>query len=66
MIGGIAAIRTTDPEQIDRILALALDGLRYQAGRAPERQAVGAPSLRRAVFVEASDLLDGVDLAAGG
>jgi AcrR family transcriptional regulator len=32
MIGGIAVIRTTDPEQIDRILGLALDGLRRQPG----------------------------------
>jgi AcrR family transcriptional regulator len=30
MIGGIAVIRTSDPEQIDRILGLALDGLRRQ------------------------------------
>jgi len=28
MVGGIAAIRTADPDQIDRILGLALDGLR--------------------------------------
>jgi AcrR family transcriptional regulator len=28
MIAGIAAIRATDPEQIDRIVAVALDGLR--------------------------------------
>ena len=28
MVSGIAAIRTADPEQIDRILGLALDGLR--------------------------------------
>ncbi len=28
MVGGIAAIRTAEPEQIDRILGLALDGLR--------------------------------------
>lgn len=28
MVGGIAAIRTADAEQIDRILGLALDGLR--------------------------------------
>jgi len=28
MISGIAAIRTSDPEQIDRIVAVALDGLR--------------------------------------
>ena len=30
MVSGIAAIRTTDPEQIDRILDVALDGLRYR------------------------------------
>jgi AcrR family transcriptional regulator len=30
MVGGIAAIRAADPGQIDRILELALDGLRYQ------------------------------------
>jgi AcrR family transcriptional regulator len=28
MVSGIAAIRTADPEQIDRILGLAIDGLR--------------------------------------
>jgi AcrR family transcriptional regulator len=28
MIGGISVIRTTDPEQLERILGLALDGLR--------------------------------------
>lgn len=28
LVGGISVIRTTDPEQIERILALALDGLR--------------------------------------
>jgi len=28
MVAGIAAIRSTDPEQIDRIVAVALDGLR--------------------------------------
>jgi hypothetical protein len=28
MVSGIAAIRNTDAEQIDRILGLALDGLR--------------------------------------
>lgn len=28
MVGGISAIRTADPEQIPRILTLALDGLR--------------------------------------
>jgi AcrR family transcriptional regulator len=33
MVGGIAAIRAADPEQIDRILELALDGLRYQPPR---------------------------------
>jgi hypothetical protein len=31
MVGGIAVIRSTDPEQIGRILDMALDGLRYQA-----------------------------------
>jgi AcrR family transcriptional regulator len=31
MVSGIAAIRTADPEQIDRILGLALDGLRPPA-----------------------------------
>lgn len=31
MIAGIAGIRTADPEQIDRIVALALDGLRPPA-----------------------------------
>jgi AcrR family transcriptional regulator len=31
MVGGIAVIRTTDPEQIERILTLALDGLRPRA-----------------------------------
>jgi AcrR family transcriptional regulator len=30
MVGGIAVIRGADPEQIDRILELALDGLRYR------------------------------------
>lgn len=30
MVAGIAGIRNADPEQIDRILALALDGLRPQ------------------------------------
>jgi AcrR family transcriptional regulator len=36
MVGGIAAIRAVDPRQIDRILDVALDGLRYRpaAGRA--------------------------------
>src|SRR5882724_11245279 len=29
MIGGIAGIRVADPDQIERILELALDGLRY-------------------------------------
>ena len=31
MVGGIAAIRTTDPGQIEHILDVALDGLRYRA-----------------------------------
>ena len=31
MVFGIAAIPTNDAEQIDRILAVALDGLRYTA-----------------------------------
>ncbi len=31
MVGGIAKIQGADPEQIDRILDLALDGLRYGA-----------------------------------
>jgi AcrR family transcriptional regulator len=31
MVGGIAVIRTTDLEQIERILTLALDGLRPRA-----------------------------------
>jgi AcrR family transcriptional regulator len=30
MVGGIAVIRSADSEQIERILDLALDGLRYQ------------------------------------
>jgi AcrR family transcriptional regulator len=30
MVGGIAVIRGADPEQIERILELALDGLRYR------------------------------------
>ncbi|HEY6763103.1 MAG TPA: helix-turn-helix domain-containing protein [Baekduia sp.] len=32
MVGGIAAIRTADPGQIDRILDMALDGLRARRG----------------------------------
>jgi AcrR family transcriptional regulator len=32
MVGGIAVIRMADPEQIERILDLALDGLRYRPG----------------------------------
>jgi AcrR family transcriptional regulator len=36
MIGGIAGIRAADPDQIERILELALDGLRYQAPRPAE------------------------------
>ena len=31
MVGGIAKIQSVEPEQIDRILAMALDGLRYRA-----------------------------------
>jgi hypothetical protein len=31
MVAGIAAIRTADPGQIERILDVALDGLRYTA-----------------------------------
>ncbi|HEX5924159.1 MAG TPA: TetR family transcriptional regulator, partial [Baekduia sp.] len=31
MVAGIAAIRSADPGQIDRILDVALDGLRYTA-----------------------------------
>jgi AcrR family transcriptional regulator len=31
MVGGIAKIQSVEPEQIDRILAMALDGLRYSA-----------------------------------
>jgi AcrR family transcriptional regulator len=31
MVGGIASIKATDPDQIDRILDMALDGLRYTA-----------------------------------
>jgi AcrR family transcriptional regulator len=30
MVGGIAKIQGAEPEQIDRILGIALDGLRYQ------------------------------------
>jgi AcrR family transcriptional regulator len=30
MVGGIAVIRAADPEQIERILDVALDGLRYR------------------------------------
>jgi len=30
MVAGIAGIRTTEPEQIERILDVALDGLRYR------------------------------------
>jgi AcrR family transcriptional regulator len=33
MVGGIAKIQSTDPQQIDHILGMALDGLRYR----PER-----------------------------
>jgi hypothetical protein len=31
MVGGIAKIPTDDPAQIDHILGVALDGLRYRA-----------------------------------
>lgn len=31
LVGGIAKIPTADPEQIEHILGIALDGLRYQA-----------------------------------
>ena len=34
MVGGIAKIPSADPEQIERILDVALDGLRYQPPRA--------------------------------
>jgi len=30
MVGGIAVIRTAEPEQVERILDIALDGLRYR------------------------------------
>jgi AcrR family transcriptional regulator len=33
MVSGIAALRATEPEQIERILDVALDGLRYQPPR---------------------------------
>jgi AcrR family transcriptional regulator len=32
LVGGIAKIPTDDPEDVKRVLALALDGLRYRAG----------------------------------
>ena len=32
MVGGIAKIPAADPEQIDHILQIALDGLRYRPG----------------------------------
>ena len=32
MVGGLAKIPTDDPSEIHRLLAVALDGLRYQAG----------------------------------
>jgi len=32
MVSGIAAIKTDDPGEIDRILGIALDGLRYRPG----------------------------------
>ena len=30
LVGGIAKIQTATPEQLDRLLDMALDGLRYQ------------------------------------
>jgi hypothetical protein len=30
MVGGIAKIQSADPEQIDHILQIALDGLRFR------------------------------------
>ena len=33
MVGGIAKIPTSEPGQIDHILDIALDGLRYRAAR---------------------------------
>jgi hypothetical protein len=32
MVGGIAKIPAEDPAEIQRVLAVALDGLRYRAG----------------------------------
>jgi AcrR family transcriptional regulator len=32
MVGGVAMIKNTPPEDVRRILAMALDGLRYRAG----------------------------------
>ena len=32
MVGGIAKIQAADPRQIEHILGIALDGLRYRAG----------------------------------
>jgi hypothetical protein len=34
MVGGIAKIPASDPAQIDHILDMALDGLRYRAPNA--------------------------------
>lgn len=34
MVGGIATIRNAEPEQIERIMAMALDGIRGSGGRA--------------------------------
>jgi hypothetical protein len=31
MVGGIAKIQATDPATVERILTVALDGLRYRA-----------------------------------
>ncbi len=33
LVGGIAKIQTPEPEQLDRLLAVVLDGLRYQGPR---------------------------------
>jgi hypothetical protein len=36
MVGGFAVIRSADPEQVGRILDVALDGLRYRAPVDPQ------------------------------
>ena len=35
LVVGIAKIQTAEPEQLDRLLDMALDGLRYQGATAP-------------------------------